>query len=871
MALSGNFSKSVGSHWDLRVEWSATQNISANTSSVTVKLFWMASSSGAVNASATKDCAIQINGGTWSTKSASGMASLSNGQKKQIHSYTQTINHASNGTATFSIDAYFDAEVTLSGTYYGRIDMDQKSFTLNTIPRESTLTSSPSWTAGSNLSLSISRASSSFTHTAKIYVDGTLIVTKTGVGASGSVVFDTAQNTSIFNELDTGSSKGTKIELLTYSGSTHIGTKSYTGTVKAPSRSTTTFTKSWDIGTTISGKITQTVGYFTHTIQLVFPSKTFTILNKTDVTDWTYNTSSIASELYALTPNSNTLTGQIRIYTYFGAEQVLSYAESDITAKVTGSNPTFTASQISYADVNATTKAVTGNANYIVQGQSDFTAYVNSVATAKNYATMKTYEITVNGVTKKLTAVGNTPFGKVNASSNISMKVRAIDSRGNYTEVTKTVEMIPYVQPIMTATAVRTNNFEAQTTISIKGSISLLPVAGANKNVITATTGVQYRYRESTANFVDGNTGWVNMTWTVSGANYTSNNVVLTLDNTKSFVFEYRVTDKLGGFKVTKTVSVGQPIMFLDSVKKAIGINKFPASSANALEVGGTITATNIKLSSQADANATSTGHGITIGDDAGISMKIDSNEIGSFQNGAFSSMFLNASGGMVGIGTNYGYVPNTVGLKVYNAIDIVSNGGDMLQLRGSDHGYIEYYVKGTTARSGYIGYGSNGVNMTFSNQIGDLHLTPVGSASWIMKSMDSHGGMQYLNRAQIKFLSTSNTIQVRSHDDAGWGNLSAIVASQSDRRSKSVWEEVEYGVLEKVRRAPVYNYQYKDDDKWHMGIMTDEAPTELVIMPDSDKEYESINQYSMISYLWKSVQELADQVDYLKEKVKNK
>jgi hypothetical protein len=132
MALSGKIKTIVNTDWYLQLDWSATQNTTAKTSTVTAILYW--GGTYAVRSTATKTCAIQYNGGTWNTASGAYLASINDGEKKEIHRITFTIQHnTTTGEGSFSLDGYFDVEVTLSGTYYGRVDLAQTTFTLNTI------------------------------------------------------------------------------------------------------------------------------------------------------------------------------------------------------------------------------------------------------------------------------------------------------------------------------------------------------------------------------------------------------------------------------------------------------------------------------------------------------------------------------------------------------------------------------------------------------------------------------------------------------------------------------------------------------------------------------------------------------------------
>ena len=69
---------------------------------------------------------------------------------------------------------------------------------------------------------------------------------------------------------------------------------------------------------------------------------------------------------------------------------------------------------------------------------------------------------------------------------------------------------------------------------------------------------------------------------------------------------------------------------------------------------------------------------------------------------------------------------------------------------------------------------------------------------------------------------------------------------------------------IEKVVSTPVYKYNYIDDEDtdWkYTGVIIDEAPAEIVNM-----DGKHINIYSMVSVLWKAVQEQQEEIDRLKK-----
>jgi len=580
MALSGSISKNVGSHWQLKLSWTATQDIDANTSRVTAKMYWIAKDSyGAISSSATKTSAIQFNNGSWITDSASGKAKLSANQTKLIQTESFTVKHSSDGKGSFSLDGYFDAEVTL-GSWVGRIDLDQQTFTLNTIPRASSISSSVSFTAGNDLKVSISRASGSFTHDLSLKVNGTTIKSVSDVGTSYTFSFSSAENAKIFTELAQGTSKAVRVDITTKNGSSTVGTGSKSGTVTAPDSATTSFGGNFNIGDTMSGTVKTNNSAFRHKIVLIFGGTTYTIKDNIAAGDWSYSTSAIASALYAKIPDANSIKGEIRIYTYYSGVQVRSYHSSTLTAYVVNSKPTFSGG-FTYADISAVPSGITKTNQQIIQNYSNVrvTLPAAAKATALNGASMKSYICILNGKQVSLSySTSDLVFdmGKVTAGVNVNLSIRAIDSRGNYTEVVKVVTVIPYIVPSLSYSGKRLNNFENQTDIKLSGSYSAAIVGNTLLEV-------KYRFKKSNA------TAWgaySNFTYTTASGKFSATTAQVDLDNTETFDIELYVRDRLGTSIAVMAVASGQPIFYVDSKNRGVGINKFPTKNKS-LEVGG--------------------------------------------------------------------------------------------------------------------------------------------------------------------------------------------------------------------------------------------------------------------------------------------
>ena len=187
----------------------------------------------------------------------------------------------------------------------------------------------------------------------------------------------------------------------------------------------------------------------------------------------------------------------------------------------------------------------------------------NKSATPKNYLmSIDTLSKTVNYSESEIIA----DVGTVISSGTKRLNVRAYDSRNNSTLVYKDIIVYDYSKPVINATINRLNNFEKETTLKVSGTYSKLIIDDINKNTIT---NVQYRYRETNGTWSE----WTTISTTISDNKFTCSDVILSLDNTKSFEFEIQVLDNLDSNKNTLTVDIGQSIFFISSNQKACYIN----------------------------------------------------------------------------------------------------------------------------------------------------------------------------------------------------------------------------------------------------------------------------------------------------------
>ena len=198
--------------------WQDSQSITNNSSVIGWHLQLIASG-GSISSSTSKSWSVTVNGSNYSGTDTVG---VSNGATKTLASGSTTIAHNADGTKTFSFSFSQQFDISYSGVGWIGTKSGSGSGTLTTIPRTSSV-SSTSANIGENITISISRASSSFTHTLSYSfckLSGT-IATKT---SSTSVSWTLP--TTFYAQIPNSKSSWGTITCDTYSGSTKIGSSS---------------------------------------------------------------------------------------------------------------------------------------------------------------------------------------------------------------------------------------------------------------------------------------------------------------------------------------------------------------------------------------------------------------------------------------------------------------------------------------------------------------------------------------------------------------------------------------------------------------------------------------------------------------------
>lgn len=224
MASSGSFSGSIHSgHYVLRVDWTQTKNVSANTSTITAKAYLVNDWSLSINARS--DNKVTIDG----TAQTYASPAISSTGTHLLGTVTQTVNHGSDGSKSLAMSAVFYIRATLSGTYYESITASA-NITLDSIARASGVSAS-NVAMGSATTIAISRASSSFTHTLT-YAFGSATGTIAAKTTSTSVSW--TPPLTLASQIPKAVTGTCTITCTTYNGNTSIGSKTCTLTLTVP-------------------------------------------------------------------------------------------------------------------------------------------------------------------------------------------------------------------------------------------------------------------------------------------------------------------------------------------------------------------------------------------------------------------------------------------------------------------------------------------------------------------------------------------------------------------------------------------------------------------------------------------------------------
>ncbi|MGN8937466.1 DUF859 family phage minor structural protein [Bittarella sp. HCP28S3_D9] len=447
----------------------------------------------------------------------------------------------------------------------------------------SALQTAPTFVVGDSRTYTVNRLRGSVSHTLQLFAGSTLIRTATGVGTSYSLTLTEAEIAKIYA---LGTSVATKMVCTAYHCGRNIGTSQLTGTASAPPVSSITSKPDHTIGSGYTTSISRSRNAVSHTLRLYVAGQMIKEIGGVATAyTWTPTAAEVAAE-YAATPNSNTVAAQATVWCYhYGKLIGTATAGGTATVDPAAAAPIF--SGFSFADTRPATAALTGDDQVLVAGESTLKVTVPAAQAARSTtgASIKQYILYCGGSTATggYAASGNVSIQMERAKAG-SVRLAAVDSRGNQTVVERLAALVDYIPPRVTQMQLRRdNNVDNKTKLTIKG-VWWPGNFGAADNALKA----HYRYKVTSAEeFVEGDV--IPLTfqkgeWSYEG--YLPGDMGAEgFDFRKSFSVEVTVEDALNAAAETGTVDRGIPTMHMD--KGGVGIGKIRENGA--LDVEGDV------------------------------------------------------------------------------------------------------------------------------------------------------------------------------------------------------------------------------------------------------------------------------------------
>lgn len=222
----GSIYSAKSKKWQLRLDYTVSQSVTDNKSTLALTLYVYDGSGYSQNENANQAYYV-IQG----TKTYNPYTYTSTGWKT-LGSKTITVSHSADGSGKVTLSAEWHSGFTSDYTP-SSLSLSEE-VTLKTIPR-ATQPSIGAVTLGKAVTISLPRASSSFTHTLTYAFKDASGTIATGVGTS----YSWTPSLTLANQIPNATSGTGTITCKTYSGSTLIGTKSVSFTASVPDNAST--------------------------------------------------------------------------------------------------------------------------------------------------------------------------------------------------------------------------------------------------------------------------------------------------------------------------------------------------------------------------------------------------------------------------------------------------------------------------------------------------------------------------------------------------------------------------------------------------------------------------------------------------------
>ena len=808
--------------------------------------------------------------------------------------------HNADGTKEMSFSIRMD-EVT--GNYsgdtwkYGAASVSSTLW-LATIPRASSI----SVTSGSgtkpgagSINLSISRASSSFTHTVTWEFCGSTGTVGTGIGTSCSfsVPLD-------FIEKMPSSDNGIRFVCKTYNNGTEIGSSSCAATIGhyLPS-SITNYTSNIICNGTNTIDVTISRGHssFVHDVEWIFGSHKYKKTNQGTSSSYAPPTSWLD-----VISSANSGIGSVVVTTYYKTTKIGSVTSPNFTLNVPDYTPTLgsvTVDKIQPDSMNTW--------DIFVQNKSNAKFTFNNAKTSY-YATIKQYSIEIDGMTiSSDTNIVQTK--RLPTAGTIKYTAKIYDSRNRYVSLTGSIEVQALVIPKLVSEDISRYNGTAK---DDDGEQLYFNVSFSYEsyNNLNSTTNKIYIRPSVATNFTEYGTFQNGTTLIIS--DYTFSMI-------ESYDIKIVIIDTLGNkLEHIFNLSVSYAIIDISNTGNGIGLLTMSKIDGS-IELGGKLYAyediigeTSIKI--QPDKNikmpmfeSSSIGNfmqSLTLANDYtswSTGKSIGGTYIKLWQNGTVSSITVgNNSSNSKLMPTNLqtGYVMTNTSSRSDGAI--ISNNKD-----NKNWTCFRLYRNQSQAL-----FGINDGNPTierwkpnenrFNTKIELLennfqYISSNGYAAVIkINDSDNHGGIKIGNStAYLKWLRNIEQIQVRNNADNAYVSIAAGgFVNGSKKKFKENIEDIDDAIINNIvmdndikkynlisEREEVERIEKEAEDKGIIldpdqlrvsekaGLMLEDLTVEAnnILHPERT---EGIDMYAMISLLWRHNQIQQNKINCLEAKL---
>ena len=307
-----------------------------------------------------------------------------------------------------------------------------------------------------------------------------------------------------------------------------------------------------------------------------------------------YTSPSLTETYYKFTPDTSTLYESIPnaqfaecVYSVICSEVKSTKTTGKYSYKIIGDEkPIFDESQVSTYDASPEVTAITEQTaagGWLVQSLSKMKLTIDSAAIPQHSAEIASYRVLFNNEIQIL-SVGETGgvWDPLNNSGNQTATIEVTDSRGLTTIITKTIEYKPYKVPSITLTGGRKDNYGE--TVNLTATYRSSSVETKNKITIT------WSGAEKSGILIDAGDA-------DNGSMFTS---ITGVDNNTAYDFTAIITDSFGKTaNAILPISIGMPIMFVDSNQLGVGVNTFPKGEGlwvkGQVDISGNLKAQEIK------------------------------------------------------------------------------------------------------------------------------------------------------------------------------------------------------------------------------------------------------------------------------------